>query len=87
MGKGKPRAAVDRKANKLLSRFGLECEWWDGGCPECMLPWSHDKDGGCRGNPFACRKLYHRYLASVDRPSAVIVEEFERRGRQSVDGE
>ncbi len=76
MGKNKPRTAVDRKVNKLLSKFGNTCEWWDDGCPECMLPWSHN---GCNGNPFDCKKLYHKYLASTDKPSANIIEEFNRR--------
>ena len=76
MGKNKPRTAINRRTNKLLSEFGNKCEWWDNGYPECMLPWSH-KD--CNGNPFACRKLYYKYLSSAVKPQANIIEEFNRR--------
>lgn len=79
MGKNKPRTAVNRRVNKLLLKFGKECEWWDGGYPECLLPWSNKNENGCNGNPFVCKKLYHRYLASVDKPSQTIVDEFNRR--------
>ena len=76
MGKGKKRTAVDRKVNKLLSEVGCECIWWDDGYPECMLPWSHNNENGCNGNPFICKKLYYKYLASTDKPLPNIIEEF-----------
>ena len=79
MGKNKPRTAVNRKVNKLLFEFGNKCEWWDDGYPECMLPWSNKNENGCNGNPFICKKLYHKYLASVDKPSQNIIDEFNRR--------
>ena len=79
MAKNKPRTAVNRKVNKLLLKFGKECEWWDDGYPECMLPWSNKNENGYNGNPFICKKLYHKYLASVDKPSQTIVDEFNRR--------
>ena len=79
MGKNKPRTAINKKVNKLLSEFGCKCMWWDGGYPECMLPWSHSEQNGCCGNPFVCKKLYHKYLTSSDKPSVHIIEEFNRR--------
>lgn len=79
MGKNKSRTAVNRKVNKSLSEIGNKCEWWDNGYPECMLPWSHDKENGCNGNPFICKKLYYKYLASVQNPTTNIIEEFNRR--------
>ena len=80
MGKNKPRTAVNRRVNKWLSENGNVCEWWDGGYPECMLPWSHKTDeNGCNGNPFICKKLYYKYLASVDKPSQNIINEFNNR--------
>ena len=36
-------------------------------------------ENGCNGNPFICKKLYHKYLASVDKPSQNIIDEFNRR--------
>lgn len=81
MRKNKPRTAVNRKVNKLLSEFGNKCEWWDGGYPECMLPWSCEGEKGCNGNPFLCRKLYYRYLASVNNPQQIIIDEFNRRNK------
>ena len=69
MGKNKSRTAINRKVNTLLSKFGCEC----------MLPWSHSKQNGCCGNPFICKKLYHKYLASIEKPSLHIMEEFNRR--------
>lgn len=83
MGKGKPRTAIHRKVNKKLAKLGTECEWWDGGCPECILPWSHSKGNGCNGNPFVCEKLYNKYLASVNKEIGTIVEEFVRRNNVS----
>lgn len=88
MGKNKPRTAVNRRVNKWLENLQSGrsaegtplCEWWDGGYPECMLPWSHKTDeNGCNGNPFICKKLYYKYLASVDKPSQDIIDEFNRR--------
>lgn len=79
MGKNKQRTTVDRKINRLLSEFGCKCEWWDDGYPECMLPWSNSKKNGCNGNPFICKKLYYKYLASANKPSSLVVEEFNRR--------
>ena len=82
MGKNKPRTAVNRKVNKLLAECPNECEWWDGGYPECMLPWSHK---GCNGNPFVCRKFYYKYLASVDKPLQDIIDEFNSRQMNNKD--
>lgn len=65
MGKNKPRTAADRTVNQKLAKMGIECEWWDGGHPECMMAWAHKGDKGCNGNPFACRKLYYQHLASL----------------------
>ena len=79
MGKNKSRTAVNRKVNKLLFEFGSKCEWWDGGYPECMRPWAHNKENGCNGNPFICKKLYYKYLSLVDKPSQNIIDEFNRR--------
>jgi len=79
MAKGRPRTATKRKTNKKLAELGSTCEWWDGGCSECSLPWSHGKEGGCNGNPFSCRKHYYKYLASTENPKQTIIEEFERR--------
>ena len=76
MGKNKSRTAVNRKVNKLLTESPNECEWWDGGHPECMLPWSHK---GCNGNPFVCRKFYYKYLASATKPLQDIINEFDKR--------
>ena len=77
--KNKPRTAINRKVNKLLFEFGNKCEWWDDGYPECMLPWSNKSENGCDGNPFFCKKLYYKYLASVSKPSQKIIDEFNRR--------
>lgn len=77
MGKNKPRTAINRKVNKLLFKFGNKCEWWDNDYPECMLSWANKN--GCNGNPFICKKLYYKYLASVDKPSQNIIDEFNRR--------
>lgn len=71
--------ATGRKVNMIISEQGSECEWWDDGCPECMLPWGHPGNDGCGGNPFACRKFYYRYLASTEKPSQSIIDEFETR--------
>lgn len=79
MGKGKPRTATNRRVNSLLKKFGCECEWWDGGYPECMLPWDRD----CNGNPFVCKKLYMQYLASSKKIDRNIVAEFENREKNS----
>ena len=75
----KPRTAVNRKVNKLLFEFGNKCEWWDNGYPECGLPWSNNDENGCNGNPFICKKIYYKYLASVVKPSQNIIDEFNRR--------
>ena len=80
MGKGKPRTATTRRVNSLLRRFGCECEWWDGGSPECMLPWDRD----CNGNPFICKKLYMKYLASAKKVDQNIITEFENREKDSL---
>jgi hypothetical protein len=79
MGKNKPRTAVNRKVNKYLSECENKCEWWDNGYPECMLPWSHKDTDGCNGNPFVCKKLYYKYLASTNKPQQNIIDEFNRR--------
>ena len=79
MGKGKPRTATHRRVNSMLQKFGCECEWWDGGYPECMLPWDRD----CAGNPFVCKKLYMKYLASSKKIDPCIVAEFENREKNS----
>lgn len=83
MGKNKPRTATHRRVNNLLSKFGSKCEWWDDGYPECFLPWSNDGETGCNGNPFICKKLYLKYIASVDKPSERIVDEFKQREENS----
>lgn len=80
MGKGKPRTAVHRRVNSMLKKFGSECEWWDGGYPECMLPW----DRKCSGNPFVCKKLYMQYLASSKKIDQNVVAEFENREKDSL---
>ena len=79
MGKGKERTATHRRVNSLLRQFGNECEWWDGGYPECMLPW----DRKCGGNPFVCKKLYMQYLASSKKVDQNVVAEFESREKNS----
>jgi len=77
MGRNKPRTAVGRVVNQKLAENGTECEWWDGGYPECMLNWAHKGDKGCNGNPFVCRKLYYQHLASLsDAEKAKIGELF-----------
>ena len=63
----------------MLKKFGSECEWWDGGYPECMLPW----DRQCDGNPFVCKKLYLQNLASAKKVNQNIVAEFEYREKNS----
>lgn len=78
MGKGKPRTSTHRKANQWLAKNGKVCEYWDGGYPECLLPWAKPK-GGCDGNPFVCKKLYLKYLASNPKPAQHVINEFERR--------
>ena len=64
----------------MLKKFGSECEWWDGGYPECMLPW----DRKCSGNPFVCKKLYMQYLASSKKIDQNVVAEFEDREKNSL---
>lgn len=81
--KRKPRTATHRRVNKKLAQFGKFCEWWDGGYPECFLPWGHPNESGCHGNPFNCKKLYLKYLASVKNPDPKVVENFESRYRSS----
>lgn len=71
----KPRTAVDRKVNQKLQSFGTECDWWDGGYPECFLPWS----GKCKGNPFICKKLYYQHLASAKKIDQQAFVDFEQR--------
>lgn len=83
MGKNKSRTATNRRVNNLLSKFGNECEWWGGGCPECFLPWSTKSENGCCGNPFVCKKLYLKYLASVKKTSSTIIDEFNKREKYS----
>jgi len=78
MAKNKPRTATDRKVNQKLAKSGTECEWWDGGYPECMLNWAYKGKGGCNGNPFVCKKLYYQHLASLsDAEKAKIGELFD----------
>ena len=77
--KRKPRKAKHKRANKLLERFGNICEYWDNGYPECFLPWVGKGEKQCNGNPFICRKLYYRYLASSVRVNQNIISEFDRR--------
>lgn len=64
MKKRKERTNINR-INKKLEHYGNECNYWDGGCAECMLPWSRKGEKGCNGNPFICKKLYYKYLAST----------------------
>lgn len=71
----KPRTATHRRPNQLLVQFGSKCRVWDGGYPECMLPWN-DR---CQGNPFICKKLYLKYLASTSKPDLDIIDYFENR--------
>ena len=77
--KRKPRKAKHKRANKLLERFGNICEYWDNGYPECFLPWVGKGEKQCNGNPFICKKLYYRYLASSVRVNQNIISEFDRR--------
>lgn len=79
----KPRTAIHRIVNKLLARFGKKCEWWDDGCPECVLPFCGKNDDCCQGNPFICKKLYLRYLASAKKVDKRVIDEFERREKNS----
>lgn len=79
MGKGKPRTATNRRVNSLLIQFGTVCEWWDGGYPECSLPWNRK----CNGNPFNCKKLYFRYLASSKKVDTGVIADFEGREKHS----
>lgn len=81
MGKNKPRTATHRKVNQLLAKKGNVCKYWDGGHPECLLPWGKP-NGGCNGNPFICKKLYLKYLASIPKPAQHIINEFERREKK-----
>lgn len=76
MKKHKKRTAIYRKTNRFLMAYGRKCIWWDDGCPECMLPWAYDKPSGCEGNPFKCKKLFYKYLASAQKPSSVILYDF-----------
>ena len=77
--KRKPRKAKHKRANKLLERFGNICEYWDDGYPECFLPWVGKGEKQCNGNPFICKKLYYRYLASSIKVNQNIISEFNRR--------
>ncbi len=79
MGKNKPRTATHRVTNILIEKYSKECELWDGGFPECLLPWSHSSKNGCNGNPFVCKKLYMKYLASTKEPDQRIIDIFENR--------
>ena len=81
MGKNKPRTATHRKANQWVAENGNVCEYWDNGFPECFLPWGKP-NGGCNGNPFICKKLYLKYIASNPKPTQHIINEFERRERK-----
>jgi hypothetical protein len=81
--KRKPRKATHRRTNALLEHFETFCQDWDDGYPECFLPWSNDGETGCNGNPFICTKLYLKYIASVDKPSERIVDEFKQREENS----
>ena len=67
MGKGKPRTATHRKTNQWLAESGslpIQCYWWDNGYPECDYPWCGKGEKDCQGNPFVCKKLLYKYLAS-----------------------
>lgn len=77
--KRKPRKAKHKRANKLLEHFGNVCQDWDDGYPECFLPWVGKGEKRCNGNPFICKKLYYRYLASSVRVNQNIISEFDRR--------
>lgn len=80
----KPRTAVNRRVNSWLKLSGTMCDWWDGGYPECMLPWANDSERGCKGNPFVCKKLYMKHLASAKKPNIFAVVDFEQRERNSL---
>ena len=80
----KPRTATNRRVNQLLKEFGDYCEWWDEGYPECFLPWASDKEGGCHGKPFVCKKLFLKHLASAKKPDQIALSEFEQRERDSL---
>lgn len=77
--KRKPRKAKHKRTNQLLENFGNICEYWDNGYPECFLPWVGKGEKQCNGNPFICKKLYYRYLASSVKVNQNIISEFDRR--------
>ena len=87
MGKGKPRTASNRKVNKLISETGkhpIKCVWWDGGYPECDLPWCGKEGHQCQGNPFVCKKLLYRYIGGANNISRVVktyIEQIERKNK------
>lgn len=78
--KRKPRKATHRRTNALLEHFETFCQDWDDGYPECFLPWVGRGEKQCNGNPFICKKLYYRYLASSVKVNQNIISEFDRRG-------
>lgn len=80
----KQRKALNRRVNSLLNHFGKECEWWDGGYPECFLPWAGKNEGCCKGNPFICKKLYMKHLASAKKIDRYAETDFEQRERNSL---
>lgn len=68
MGKGKPRTALHRRVNQYLATRGNHCEWWDfiyNNPDGCFLPWCGMEEGQCKGNPFVCKKMYYKHLASA----------------------
>ena len=57
----KPRTALSRPLNKLITRQGAHCPYDDGTLgKECLRPWSTH----CDGNIFKCQKLKLQHLAS-----------------------
>ena len=77
----KSRKAMHRRVNAMLAKYGKECTWWDGGYPECFLPWAHNRENGCKGNPFLCKKLYMKHLASAKKINVYALTDFEQRER------
>jgi len=83
MSKGKSRTATYRRVNDMLATRGTECEWWDGGYPECMLPWAKKGPKGCNGNPFVCKKLYLHHLAAAKKIDKYAKLDFEEREKNT----
>lgn len=65
----------DKKSRikELHTKYGDSCQYWDEGCPECLLHWNNR----CEGNPYKCKKLYYQYLASSKKIDDKIVDFFE----------